>query len=202
MVIAAPGLDGELRLDLKAARVLCADESAQGLDILGQILMGFGVQNISRAQSASDFRTLAAAQAFDLMLIDAGLDGAGYELVRWLRREGRDPNRTAPMLLLAGHTPQGQIETARDCGASFVLIKPISARVLLDRIVWIGRAGRLFVETEGYVGPDRRFRNDGVPGGGRGRRHDDLSTRIGAASEPNMSQDEIDTLMKPQKVSL
>ena len=97
---------------------------------------------------------------------------------------------------------QGQIETARDCGASFVLIKPISARVLLDRIVWIGRAGRLFVETEGYVGPDRRFRNDGVPGGGRGRRHDDLSTRIGAASEPNMSQDEIDTLMKPQKVSL
>lgn len=35
-----------------------------------------------------------------------------------------------------------------------------------------------------------------------GRRSGDLNDEIGAAVEPNMSQDEIDSVMKPQKVSV
>ena len=192
----------DARLDLRAARVLCADENSQGLEILGQILMGFGVQHVTRAQTDEETRRLLGSQPFDLMLIDAALGGNGHEVVRWLRTSPHEPNRFAPVIVLAGHTPLSQVESARDGGASFMVTKPLSARVLLDRIFWIGRANRMFVETETYAGPDRRFKNEGVPGGVKGRRKGDLSAEVGEAKEPNMSQDEIDTLMKPQKVAL
>jgi CheY-like chemotaxis protein len=200
-VVTASVPDGA-RLDLKAARVLCADENAQGLDILGQILMGFGVQHVTRAQSAEEARRVLASQPFDLVLVDGAMGGNGHELVRWLRTSTLEPNRFAPVIVLIGQTPPCQVQSARDCGSSFVVTKPISARVLLDRIFWVGRAARMFVETESYSGPDRRFKNEGVPGGGKGRRKADLSVDVGEAREPNMSQDQIDGLMKPQKVAL
>lgn len=50
-----------------------------------------------------------------------------------------------------------------------------------------------------FVGPDRRFHNIGPPGGVP-RRTGDLSIEVGAASGPNMSQDEIDSLMRPMKI--
>lgn len=191
-----------LLLDLRAARVLCADESAPGLDIVCQILMGFGVQHMTRATTEAAFRHDVQGQPFDLVLIEASLADNGFEQVRWLRREAGDLNRHTAVILISGHTPKDQVELARDCGANFTILKPLSAEVLLRRIVWIGRVARDFVNTESYVGPDRRVRNLGVPPGMPGRRHDDLSARVGDAVDPNMSQDQIDDLMKPRKVSL
>lgn len=195
--------EGEhLLLDLRAARVLCADESAQGLDIVCQILMGFGVQHMTRATTGIAFRHDVRAQPFDLVLIDAAVADNGFDQVRWLRREAGDLNRRTAVIVISGHTPRDQVELARDCGANFTILKPLSAEVLLRRIVWIGRAARDFVSTDTYVGPDRRVRNLGVPPDMTGRRHDDLSARLGDATDPNMSQDQIDDLMKPRKVSL
>lgn len=201
-MVAAAELDGDARLDLKTARVLCADENTQGLDILGQILFGFGVQHVVRAQNAEEFRRAVEAHAFDLVLVDGGFDGNGYEMIRWLRRSNLEPNRYVAVLVLSGHTPRSQVEMARDCGSSFVVTKPISARTLLERIVWTGRAKRLFVECDEYAGPDRRFRNEGLPDGMNGRRRGDLSADVGTAVDPNMTQDEIDSLMKPQRMTL
>lgn len=202
MVARSAVLDGEARIDLRHANVLCADEMTQGLEILGQILMGFGVQHIARAQSAEDFRRMLNTQAFDLILVDAALGGNGFELVQWLRRSNLEGNRFAPSVVLSGHTPRSQVETARDCGANFVVIKPVSPATLLERVMWIGRTARLFVEAGAYVGPDRRFKNQGVPSGAKGRRSSDLSAELGVALDPNLSQDAIDSLLKPQRVAL
>jgi hypothetical protein len=60
----------------------------------------------------------------------------------------------------------------------------------------------MFVESETYVGPDRRFKNTGVPVGTKGRRKGDLSADVGEAVDPNMSQDDIDNLLKPNRVAL
>lgn len=196
-----PPID-EPRLDLRSAHVLGVDENVQGLDILGQILMGFGVPGLTRAGDVETFRKLAASETFDLILVEAGVGGNGYELVRWLRRESGEANRQCAVMLIAGHTPREQVETARDCGGNFVVLKPLSAAVLLRRILWLGRTPRAFIDSPAYVGPDRRFRNLGVPDGLKGRRRDDLSAVVGAAVDPNLSQSEIDTLMQPRKAVL
>jgi hypothetical protein len=73
--------------------------------------------------------------------------------------------------------------------------------VLFDHIAWSAKSSRPFIETEDYVGPCRRFKNIGPPSGA-GRRSTDLSPEIGAAQEPNMSQDEIDSLLRPTKIAI
>ncbi|MGQ2989602.1 MAG: response regulator [Brevundimonas sp.] len=182
--------------------MICADENLQGQEIISQILMGLGVQHIARVQSAEEFRAALTEKAFDLVLLDAGLSGNGFAEIRWLRTSRLEPNRFAPVIILASHTPRSQVEEARDCGASFVVAKPLSPSIILQRLLWIGRAGRIFVETAAYSGPDRRFHNQGLPDGMAGRRKDDLSASIGEAVAPNMSQDEIDNMLKPQRMAL
>jgi DNA-binding response OmpR family regulator len=139
----------------------------------------------------------------DFLLVDSNLDeDSGYALVRWLRRSSLDPNRFAPVILTSSHTPVSEIASARDCGANFVVAKPLSPSVLMQRMLWIAKGGRQFVEAQSYVGPDRRFKFDGVPEGTKGRRASDLSASVGAATEPNLNQDQINNVLKPQRVAL
>ena len=93
-------------------------------------------------------------------------------VVRWLRRSGITPNCYAPVLLTSGHTPNAVVNKARDCGANFIIARPFSPSVLLDRIVWIARDPRPFLEAADYAGPDRRFHDEGPPRGVGERRAD------------------------------
>jgi hypothetical protein len=67
-------------------------------------------------------------------------------------------------------------------------------------MIFVSRDPRPFVECDNYIGPDRRFKNTGPPAGTMGRRKTDVHDEIGEATEPNMSQDEIDAFLKPTKV--
>ena len=122
--------------------------------------------------------------------------------MRWLRRETPRPACLAPVIMLTGHAAPSKVKKSRDCGASFVVTKPLTPGVLLQRILWLARDEREFVEGAIYVGPDRRVRNFGPPLDDPGRRAGDLSTHVGEAVEANMDQTDIDMLIKPMRVSL
>jgi hypothetical protein len=66
----------------------------------------------------------------------------------------------------------------------------------------VARDERMFVDCEAYAGPDRRFKFEGPPPGEDGRRDNDLPAEVGQATDPNLSQDELDSMMKVSKVSL
>ena len=51
-------------------------------------------------------------------------------------------------------------------------------------------------------GPDRRVRALGPPMGAKGRRKDDLSLDVGAATTPNLDQDDIDAMFQPKRATL
>jgi len=199
----AKSASGSARLNLRNVTVLCVDTNALGLEVLGQMLMGFGVERIRRAANLEDARSFLSRETIDFVLVDSNLEGeSGYDLVRWLRHSTLDPNRFAPVVVTGSHTPASEIASARDCGANFVVAKPLSPSVLMQRMLWIARGGRQFVEAEKYVGPDRRFKYDGVPEGTKGRRASDLSASLGLAKEPNLNQEQINSVLKPQKVAL
>jgi DNA-binding response OmpR family regulator len=105
-----------------------------------------------------------------------------------------------PIVVLTGYSRVDAVVGARDAGANLVVKKPLSPQVLFDRLAWMGQGSRKFVETETYVGPDRRFKSIGPPDG-LGRRSTDLSQDVGLAREPNMTQSEIDAMMKPTKLA-
>ncbi len=195
-------LDWNTKINLTGATVLAVDRSAQTLTMLDEILRGFGVGARHLCATAKEARARFEGGAIDLIVVDVANGDEGAQFLSWARRSGIAPNNVAPVIATMGHVCKSDLMRARDTGANFVLTKPLKADVLLQRIQWIARENRAFVETPTYVGPDRRFRNMGPPAGTQGRRADDLSLAVGDAMEPNMDQNEIDTLFKPQRVQL
>jgi CheY-like chemotaxis protein len=194
----------EARLNLSKATVLLLQNNQTELDILGQVFIGFGVKAIRKCLSLSDAQDcIKSGILFDLMVVDSDMPGgAGFEFISQLRRMDENDNRLTPMMLISGHTVPSSIAKARDCGANFVVAKPITPRVMFDRVMWLAREERQFVVTESYSGPDRRHRTFGPPPGAKGRREEDVSGKLGKASGPDMSQSDIDALLNPKRAAL
>lgn len=186
-------------INLEKARALIVDDNHQSLDLLAGVLTSFGLRNIVRKESGREARDELEFRQVDLILTNAQLPEIdGYDLIRWLRREADEASRMTPAIIVSAHTRRSQVEKARDCGANFIITKPISPTVMLERILWVARSDRLFIETESYVGPDRRWRNAGPPiDFPDGRRRDDQSIELSDGEGLNMSQDELDMLIKP-----
>lgn len=191
------------RINLEKATVLVLDDNGASLDILSQVVSGFGVKQLLRAESVADAQTLIRTKTFDLIISDVQMPVTdGIEFIEWLRKEGGENNRYVPVILVTGHTRTPQIFKLRDAGSNYVVAKPITPKVLLERIVWVAREERQFIECDSYIGPDRRFKHEGPPPGTDGRRKDDLPAEVGDAQTPNMSDDEIANLMRPAKVQI
>jgi len=196
-------LQPSTRINLERATVLVLDDNGPSLDILSQVVSGFGVKQLHRAETVKDAQTLVATKTFDLIISDVQIPEVdGIEFINWLRREAPETNRYVPVILVTGHTRTTDIFRTRDAGANFTVAKPITPKVLLERIFWVAREERAFIECDSYVGPDRRFKYEGPPIGMEGRRRDDLPAEVGNAQEANMSQDEINSLMKVAKVQI
>lgn len=197
------GSHSSSRVNLAQTSVLLIDDSPQALDILSSIVQGFGVREQIRCASAIEATEIIKRRMVDLILVDCAMPQMdGYDFVRWLRRETPQPTCLTPVIMLTGHAAPSTVHKSRDCGASFVVKKPLTPGVLLQRILWLANDKREFVKAENYVGPDRRVRNFGPPLGMAGRRAGDLSAHVGQAVEANMDQSDIDTLMKPRRVAL
>ena len=191
------------KVNLEKLAVLIVDNNAQSLEIMGQVMTGFGIRNITKCQTVKEAKGVVSRGPLDFVLCEAQLpDEDGYAFLRWIRREAPDPNKYVAAVVVTGHTRISQVMKARECGAHFIVAKPITPAVLLQRIVWVSKDERLFIDCETYVGPDRRFRRLGPPPGIQGRRSDDLPAEVGEATEPNMDQSIIDNLIKPSKVAL
>jgi DNA-binding response OmpR family regulator len=165
----------ETRLNLSNATVLLLVNNQAELDILGGVFIGFGVKAMRKCLTTDMAQAaIHSGMMFDLVVVDCDMkDGAGYDFVVWLRRLEHNGNRLASVLLVSGHTVPSRISRARDCGANFVVAKPITPRVMFDRVSWLAREERQFVITDSYSGPDRRHKALGPPAGTKGRRHDD-----------------------------
>ena len=82
----------------------------------------------------------------------------GAELVKWIRAlPGK--NRYIPILVLTGYSNMSNLVAVRDSGANLMIRKPASPKVLYDHIEWSAKTSRPFVESDNYVGPDRRFKS-------------------------------------------
>jgi len=193
------------RINLKDAVVLLLEPNDQGMEILTHLMVGFGARKLLKASRHQQARAFTEKQPIDLVICEGiAPDGEpdGYDFVNWLRRSGLEPNAFCPVIMASAHTSGPNVARARDCGANFTVVKPLAPTVLLERILWVARENRPFVTCTGYQGPDRRFKNEGPPPGSDGRRATDLPGDLGEAMTPNLSQDEIDTVVRPQRMNL
>lgn len=197
------GYDSRAQFNLRDASVLLIEPSAMAMEILAQTMLGLGARNLVKCESVEAATDRIKDTQFDLILLDS-MPGEpdGYEFISWLRRNGVGDNRFAPVVVVTSHTSLRRAEGARDCGAHFVVAKPITPQVILERILWIVKESRPFITSALYCGPERRFKFAGPPPNTAGRRETDLSAQLGNATEPNMSQDQIDSLLQPMRAAV
>ena len=61
--------------------------------------------------------------------------------------------------MMTGHSEKSRVYEARDAGVTEFVVKPITAKAILDRIHAVIMRPRDFVKHESYFGPDRRRTN-------------------------------------------
>lgn len=166
-------MDPNGRINLERVSILLLDDAPQGLDIMNQVFMGFGARAVSRANSIENARVHVMNNEVDLIVANDEVgEASAYDFVSWLRRLEGSANIFTPVIIVSGHTRRANVGKARDCGANFMVAKPISPQVMLERVIWVSRDKRPFLEAGEYVGPDRRH-HDPEPNDNKGRRKTD-----------------------------
>ncbi len=141
--------------NLTDAVVMVVDDSPFSQEVTLQALLGFGIRVKFAVKTPAEAMEILKLQPIDLLLVDCEMDG--HDLVRWLRRSGLEPNAYVPIIMTAGHVRRSKVSDVRDCGANYLVTKPFSAAVVLQRILWVARDNRPFLEAGSYSGPDRRY---------------------------------------------
>jgi DNA-binding response OmpR family regulator len=180
-------------LDLRRAHVLLLEDNARGRDVLATILRGFRVRNFHQCESVEDAKRFLRTSPVDLILADCEMpEEDGIAFTRWVRSDPDAPNFTVPLVLFSAFTSEAQLMAVRDAGANMIVAKPIIPSALLARIEWVARNHRAFVVSDGYRGPDRRFKSGCAPVGIEERRADILA--LTADHDRTMSQNDVDSL--------
>jgi len=166
-------LDPKSWINLEKAAILLVEPNSTNMQILKQVFAGFGARKPLACATADEAMEIATGQEVNLIVVSDTLgDMDGYEFVRTLRRSDTDQNVFTPVIVVSGHTKRRLVATARDCGANFVVAKPMSPQTLLERILWVAKECRPFVDTGTYLGPDRRFKDEFTDSTPRRRRKD------------------------------
>ncbi len=160
-------------INLSGMTTLLADSDQFTRNITVQILRGFGAEPCVLVETGKAATQYLLSNCFDLCIVEAKLpDMFCGELIRWVRRLKSSATRFMPILVLSSYTQLHYVTSARDSGANLVARKPISPQLLYDRITWIARNPRPYIETGEYIGPDRRFK-DMIPVDGNYKRETD-----------------------------
>ncbi|MEI7931783.1 MAG: response regulator [Alphaproteobacteria bacterium] len=164
------------KLNLERIQFLVVDDNIHSRDITTAVVTGFGARHVLKSESAKKARDLVCSNIIDVLLIAGRMpDEDGYSFVRWMRRQAPEANRFIPVIVLSAHTRRSQVFEARDCGVHAIIAKPLVPKTLLERTVWMAKDKRMFIESDNYIGPDRRFKNLGPPEGMIEQRSDALA---------------------------
>ncbi len=181
-------------VNLRDLTILIADPGTYMRRVVYGMLRGFGANRILEVGDATGVLTALMNQKIDILICDSKLPPqGGLEVTKAIRRNSADESRTMPIMIMTSDTQQMTVKQARDAGVSMVVAKPMSPTTLYDRLVWIAFDRRQFIDCPTYFGPDRRFKIEGYPTG-VGRRASDKVISVAAATEPNLDQDDIDSL--------
>ncbi len=148
------------RLNLRNVTTLLIDSDLFTRGLVAQMFRGFGMDSPNVCDSGQQAKHYLTHHYADLVVIEAVLpDMPSADLIRWIRRQEKSPFRFVPVIVMSGYTQLRHVATARDAGANLVVKKPFSPAALFDRINWIARNERPFIEAGEFTGPDRRFRD-------------------------------------------
>jgi two-component system chemotaxis response regulator CheY len=147
---------------LAAIQVLLVDDNPHMRTIATAVLKSAGIRKVVEAANGAEALEMLREHAIDLAIVGYNMFPLdGVEFTRLVRNSPDSANPYLPIIMMTGHSGKKRVYDARDAGVTEFLVKPITAKAVLDRIQAVIWRPRPFVKTDGYFGPDRR-RNAGA----------------------------------------
>lgn len=150
-----------MSLGLEALRIIMADDNPHMRAIVMTLLQSYGVTQVREAGDGAEAIAVLRDWPADLAIVDfkmAPMDGVAF--TREVRKAPDSRNPYLPIIMMTGHSAKSRVEEARDAGVTEFIVKPVTAKTLLNRIYAVIYKPRPFMQTPDYFGPDRRRRND------------------------------------------
>lgn len=144
---------------LETLRVLLVEDNPHMRQILSAILAAVGLKQVREAADGDAALEMLNRWPCDFVICDfrmTPMDGVAF--TRHIRTHPDSPNAYLPIIMMTGHAERARVEEARDAGVTEFLVKPVTPRGVLDRIVAMIERPRPFVKSASYFGPDRRRR--------------------------------------------
>ena len=127
------------------------------LESLKHMVRDFGVVSLLIARDGEDGLSQLREKPVDLVIGDYGLTPVnGLDIARRLRHGEGAADPAIPIIMLATDHERTLIEAAHDIGVNGLIDKPISPSSLYSRMLSVMTESRYIIQTENYIGPDRR----------------------------------------------
>ncbi|MEX2643750.1 MAG: response regulator [Acetobacterales bacterium] len=138
-------------------RILIIDHSQEMRQLIRDMLARMGIRRVSEARGVEPAQEIIQENRIHVVLVDWDLEpNTGLDVVKLLRDRDKSPNPFVPIIMLTGIADKDRVLQSRDAGVNEFLLKPLSSKMLYDRIHAAANAARPFVEAKQYFGPDRR----------------------------------------------
>lgn len=157
---------GECRMQLvpqhimdlfRGVKVLVVDDEYYSRKVIRTLLTSIGVIHIHDAENGANGLDAVRRVGPDVVLVDwemPGMDGAAF--AKAVRMPGGFPQPNVPMIMLTGHSERWRVLEAMRLGVNEYLLKPVSTKMLLDRLVATLTRPRPILKAGRYYGPEPR----------------------------------------------
>lgn len=148
-------------LGLGELKVLLVDDNDHMRTIVSTILKGIGIINVREARDGSEALDALRTWPADLAIVDFRMEPMdGVDFTRLIRNAADSRNPFLPIIMMTGFADRPRVEEARDSGVTELIVKPVTARAIIDRLNAVVYRPRPFVRTADYFGPRRRGIDD------------------------------------------
>jgi two-component system chemotaxis response regulator CheY len=146
---------------LEKLRFLLVDDNHHMRVIVSTILKSVGVKHIREAIDGAQGLHILREWQTDIAIVDFKMSPLdGVQFTQLVRKSPDSVDQFLPIIMLTGFAERHRVFEARDAGVTEVVVKPVTARSLLDRINTVIYHPRPFIRSPDYFGPSRRRRND------------------------------------------
>ena len=153
------------RLDpamLKKATVYIGEKNYGARQQLRDLFIAQGLKQIVCHSTLSSLRDVIAELPPDLLIVSDDFDPGVFDLVRAIRFHKLGDNPFMLISMMVNPSRRDVLTRAIEAGVDDIIIKPISAERVQERLRLVTFHRRPFIATDGYVGPERKTEDENV----------------------------------------
>ncbi len=142
---------------LVALKVLIVDDESAMRKVTRSLLQAVGVRIVFEANDGNSGLQAIQRHVPDVVILDWEMPRPnGPEFVRTVRSPETFPFPGVPIIMLTAHGERSRVIEAINLGVNDFLVKPVSTKALLGRLVSLIANPRRMVKKGDYYGPEPR----------------------------------------------